>query len=98
MLGATGTDMLGGRGADAAGSYSADAQTARHLDPRIEDPSTRSKGGFVTEPLPPLDALGESFRLLGEPSAPGRNPLPRALVIGLALARCWRVPPLPRFS
>ena len=42
------------------------------------------------EPLPPLDALGERFRRLGEPRMRRRNPLPsplpRALVIGLALA------------
>jgi hypothetical protein len=40
----------------------------------------------MTEPLPPLDALGERFRGLGEPPAPRRNPLPRALVIGVAFA------------
>ncbi len=40
----------------------------------------------MTEPLAPLDVLGARFRQLGEPPAPRRNPLPRALVIGLALA------------
>jgi hypothetical protein len=40
----------------------------------------------MTESLPPLDTLGERFRRLGEPPAPRRNPLPRALVIGVALA------------
>ncbi len=44
----------------------------------------------MTEPLPPLDALGERFRRLGEPPVRRRNrlpsPLPRALVIGVALA------------
>ncbi len=40
----------------------------------------------MTEPLAPLDALGARFRRLGEPPAPRRNPLPRALVIGVALA------------
>ena len=83
MPGAVDLDM---RGADASGWCSADAQTARLVAQRIEDPSTRSMGGFVTEPLSPLDALGERFRLLGEPPAPSRNPLPRALVIGVALA------------
>ncbi len=40
----------------------------------------------MTESLPPLDVLGERFRRLGEPPAPRRNPLPRALVIAVALA------------
>jgi hypothetical protein len=40
----------------------------------------------MSEPLAPLEALGERFRRLGEPPAPRRNPLPRALVIGVALA------------
>ncbi|HEY5194867.1 MAG TPA: hypothetical protein VIJ39_13495 [Solirubrobacteraceae bacterium] len=40
----------------------------------------------MTEPLVPLDALGERFRRLGEPPAPRRNPVPRALVIAVALA------------
>ncbi len=44
----------------------------------------------MTEPLAPLDALGERFRRLGEPQVRRRNPLPsplpRALVIGVALA------------
>jgi hypothetical protein len=40
----------------------------------------------MAEPLAPLDTLGERFRRLGEPSTPRRNPLPRAVVIGLALA------------
>jgi hypothetical protein len=44
----------------------------------------------MTEPLAPLDALGERFRGLGEPPprrrGPLPSPLPRALVIGVALA------------
>jgi hypothetical protein len=40
----------------------------------------------MTEPLALLEALGERFRGLGEPPAPRRNPLPRTLVIGVALA------------
>ncbi len=40
----------------------------------------------MTEPLVPLDALGERFRRLGEPPAPRRNPVPRALAIGVVLA------------
>jgi hypothetical protein len=44
----------------------------------------------MTDPLAPLDALGERFRRLGEPRVGRRNPLPsplpRALVIGVALA------------
>ena len=40
----------------------------------------------MTEPLVPLDALGERFRRLGEPPAPRSNPVPRALVIAVALA------------
>jgi hypothetical protein len=43
-------------------------------------------GDFMTESLAPLDALGERFRRLGEPPAPRRTPLARALVIGVALA------------
>ncbi len=40
----------------------------------------------MAEPLAPLEALGERFHHLGEPPTPRRNPLPRALVIGVTLA------------
>jgi hypothetical protein len=40
----------------------------------------------MSEPLAPLDALGERFRRLGEPPTRRRNPVPRALVIGVVLA------------
>jgi hypothetical protein len=39
----------------------------------------------MTESLLPLETLGEGFRRLGEPPAPRRDTLPRALVIGVAL-------------
>ena len=40
----------------------------------------------MAEPLAPLEALGERFHRLGESPTPRRNPLPRALVIGVTLA------------
>ena len=40
----------------------------------------------MTEPLAPLETLGERFHRLGEPPARRSSALPRALVIGLALA------------